>query len=307
MPMLLSRPVPALHDVMARRESMEQLFTTLGDSLPSSANVNQDWIKFKAIDGAELSILHAQGAAINASTPSAAIFHIHGGGMIGGSVTAYRNYVAMYATLSGLPVFSVDYRLAPEHPAPGPAEDCYSGLQHVQSSAAKFNIDPSRIAVMGDSAGGGLAASVALMARDRGLSPKLAKQILIYPMLDDCNLESNPKLEPFLTWTTESNITGWSAYVGRDKAGKPEADVSPYAAPARAKDLSGLPRTYIDVGELDSFKVEDMTYATRLAAANVPIEFHVYPGVPHAFEVLAPGIEVTKKCFANRVRAMKDF
>ena len=127
---------------------------------------------------------------------------------------------------------------------------------------------------MGDSAGGGLAAGVCLMARDRG-GPPIAQQLLIYPMLDDRPTTPDPQLVPFLTWTYDDNLTGWAALLG-DSAG---ADaVSPYAAPARATDLTGLPDTYIDVGDLDIFRNEDITYARRLSDAGVPTELHLHPG-----------------------------
>ena len=213
---------------------------------------------------------------------------------------------------------SVNYRKAPEHPYPIPIEDMFAGLQWVQANAAKFNIDPARLAIMGESAGGGLAAGVALLAKDRKLSPPLARQIIIYPMIDDSNLTPLPALEPFATWNNVSNITGWTAYLGPKRVGcapgtksaDGKEDLVPiYAAPIRAtvEQLKGLPRTYMDVGELDLFKVEDMTYAMRMATADVPLEFHLYPGLPHAFEGLAPEIEASKVARANRWRVMQDF
>ena len=155
---------------------------------------------------------------------------------------------------------------------------------------------------MGDSAGGCLAAGVALLARDRS-GPALAQQLLIFPMLDDRNIEPDPQLLPFLTWTYDDNATGWGALLG-EKAGS--AEVSPYAAPARAQDLSGLPAAYIDVGDLDIFRDEDLLYARRLMAAGVPTEFHLHPGCPHLFEAFAPAADVSRRAIGDRVRRLKS-
>jgi acetyl esterase/lipase len=163
-------------------------------------------------------------------------------------------------------------------------------------------VDPARIAVMGDSAGGGLAAGVCLLTRDRS-GPAVAAQLLIYPMLDDRAHPPDPQLLPFLTWTYDDNITGWAALLGN--AVGTDA-VSPYAAPARATDLSGLPATYIDVGDLDIFRDEDITYARRLSEAGVPTELHLHPGCPHAFEVLARGADVSRRAIDDRTRRLRS-
>ena len=164
-----------------------------------------------------------------------------------------------------------------------------------------MNVDPTRLAVGGDSAGGGLAAGVALLTRDRS-GPQLALQLLIYPMLDDRTVVSDPHLPPeFLVWTYDDNATGWGAVLGGDSGG---ADVSPYAAPARAVDLTGLPPAYIDVGDLDIFRDEDIDYARRLLAAGVPTELHVVPGCPHGFELLAGDLPVSRQAFDNRIRRL---
>lgn len=157
-----------------------------------------------------------------------------------------------------------------------------------------------------ESAGGGLATGTALIARDRNLQPPLAKQILIYPMLDDRNNVGNIAVAPFTTFTIADNITGWQAVLGA-RAGEPEAYISPYEVPARSNDLAGLPSTYIDVGELDIFRDEDIAFATRLFSHNVPTELHVYPGLPHAFEAIAPQIPATQHAMSNRRRAMQSF
>jgi acetyl esterase/lipase len=197
----------------------------------------------------------------------------------------------------------VDYRIAPEHPHPTPVEDCDAALRWLAANAAALGVDPARIGVMGDSAGGGLAAGVCLLARDRG-DPPVAQQLLIYPMLDDRIHTPDTRLLPFLTWTYDDNVTGWAALLG-DNAG---ADaVPPYAAPARATGLTGLPATYIDVGDLDIFRDEDIAYARRLSDAGVPTELHLHPGCPHAFEILARGADVSRRAIGDRIRRLRTF
>ena len=155
---------------------------------------------------------------------------------------------------------------------------------------------------MGDSAGGGLAAGVCLMARDRR-GPAIAQQLLIYPMLDDRPATPDPRSLPFLTWTYDDNLTGWGALLGDEAGGE---DVSPYAAPARAADLTGLPATYIDVGDLDIFRDEDIAYArTPIRRRGVATELHLHPGCPHAFEALAHGADVSRRAIDDRIRRLR--
>ncbi|MBZ5715529.1 alpha/beta hydrolase [Nannocystis pusilla] len=213
-----------------------------------------------------------------------AYLHIHGGGYVMGSphIAAARNQGLV--TALGCVVVSVDYRLAPETPFPGPVEDCYAALRWLYEHAAELGVDRGRIAIGGESAGGGLAAALGLLARDRGEVP-LAFQLLVYPMLDDRTVvraDPHPYVGEFM-WTPENNRFGWTALLG----GEPGAeDVSPYAAAARATDLSRLPPTYISVGALDLFFEEDVEYARRLTRAGVPTELHVYPGAFHGFDLL---------------------
>lgn len=182
-------------------------------------------------------------------------------------------------------VVSVEYRLAPEAPHPGPVEDCYAGLVWTAANAAQLAIDPERIVIAGASAGGGLSAAVALMARDRN-GPTPCGQLLIYPMLDDRNdTLSSMQMAGIGVWDRTSNDTGWTALLG-DARGGP--DVSPYAAPARAADLSGLPPTFVDVGSAETFRDEDIAYASRIWAAGGRAELHVWPGCFHGFDALAP-------------------
>jgi acetyl esterase/lipase len=192
-------------------------------------------------------------------------------------------------------VVSVEYRLAPETPHPGPVEDCYAGLAWTAAHAAELGIDPDRIIVGGASAGGGLSAAVALLARDRG-GPALAGQLLMCPMLDDRNdTLSSLQMTGLGIWDHAANDLGWTALLGDAKGGP---DVSPYAAPARATDLSGLPPAYIDVGSAETFRDEDVAYATRIWQAGGIAELHVWPGGFHGFTVMVPDAAISRAAVA---------
>ena len=227
--------------------------------------------------------------------------------MILGAVEMFETGTALRAEEFGLPFFSIDYRLAPEHPHPTPVNDAYSGLTWLHSHASELGIDSCRILVMGDSAGGGIAGGMVLMARDKQLDPPVALQMLIYPMLDDRNIEPHPDIDPFTMWKTADNETGWRALLGSAAAQEQSMEGHEYAAPARAKDLSRLPPTYIDVGQLDLFAKEDLQYAARLADAGVAVELHLYPGLPHAFEGMGANTSIVKSAMANRKRVVEDF
>lgn len=200
-----------------------------------------------------------------------------------------------------MPILTVDYRVAPEHPHPTPVEDCYAALCWLAANAAELGVDPKRIAVMGESAGGGLAAAVSLMARDR-CGPEPAQQLLLYAMLDDRTVGPDPHLpREYLVFNFEDNRTGWGALLGSELH---TDQVSPYAAPARAADLSGLPEAYVEVGDLDILRDENIAFAQRLMAAGVPTELHVLPGVPHGFDMVAPDAAVSHRVMANRLRRL---
>ena len=197
-----------------------------------------------------------------------------------------------------LVVVSVEYRLAPEDPHPAPVEDCYAGLVWTAEHADELGIDPDRIIIAGASAGGGLAAGVALLARDRG-GPALAAQALLCPMLDDRNnTPSSRQMAGLGVWDQTSNNTGWSALLGADCGGP---DVSKYAAPARETDLSGLPPAFIDVGSAETFRDEDVAYASGIWQAGGVAELHVWPGGFHGFDVMAPQAAVSQAAKAARV------
>jgi acetyl esterase/lipase len=210
--------------------------------------------------------------------------------------------VAAYVADSGVPLLAVDYRRAPEAPHPTPVEDCYSGLRWLVERAGELGVAPQGVAVMGDSGGGGLAAAAALLARERG--PTLAQQILVYPMLDDRNTVPDPTLVPFAGWSYDLSYTGWSALLGDAMGG---SDVPAVAAPARAEDVSGLPATYVEVGELDILRDESIDYARRIAAAGTSVELHVHPGCPHGFDRVSSEVDVVRRSRADRIRALRSF
>jgi acetyl esterase/lipase len=231
-------------------------------------------------------------------TPVPAIYFIHGGGMIVGDNRFGLPEALDLAEPLGMAVVSVEYRLAPETPHPGPVEDCYAGLVWVSTHANELGINPERIVVGGISAGGGLGAGVTLMARDRG-GPTVAAQLLLSPMLDDRNdSPSARQMRGVGVWDIRSNETGWNALLGEAVRGGP--DVSAYAAPSRAVDLSGLPPTFIDVGSAETFRDEDVAFASRLWQAGGRGELHVWPGGFHGFDVVAPSAAVSRDAIAAR-------
>jgi acetyl esterase/lipase len=230
-----------------------------------------------------------------AAGPLPCVYSMHGGGYVIGTNTMDDGFFDELGPKLGFVGVSVEYRLAPETPYPGPLEDCYRGLRWTQAHAAEIGVDPNRIGVMGVSAGGGLAAALALLARDRGEVP-LAFQLLDQPMLDDRQRTPSSRDDDLAVWTRNSNTFGWRSYLG-DLYG--HDDVPPTAAPARATDLSGLPPALVSVGAVDGFRDEDVDYATRLNQAGVPTELHVYPGACHGFNLLAPDAAVSKQSARN--------
>jgi acetyl esterase/lipase len=233
------------------------------------------------------------------------VLFLHGGGFIGGSV--HRDVVRMQDTarIHDCIVISVDYRLAPETPFPGARDDCYAALRWAHANAAAIGGDASRITLLGESAGGGLAAQVALLARDLGQIP-IVGQVLSYPMLDDRTGTTSPVPAHIGThvWTPVSNHFGWKSYLGAEPGGP---DVSPRAAPAREPDLSGLPQAWIGVGSLDLFVGESIGYAERLIAAAVPTGLLVLPGAYHGFNRLVPEAEVSNLFNSSVHAALEQF
>lgn len=225
------------------------------------------------------------------------IYHVHGGGMVGGHRLLGVDVCLPWIVDHDAVVLTVDYRLAPEFPDPYPVEDAYAGLVWMAEQAGEIGVDPARILVAGTSAGGGIAAGTALLARDRQ-GPALIGQLLVCPMLDDRDLTvSSAQVTEGTTWSRGSNRFGWSSLLG-DRAGTD--DVSIYAAPARAEDLTGLPPTFIDCGSAEVFRDEDVAYAAKLWEAGVDAELHVWAGGFHGFDMLAPYAAVSRAAIAAR-------
>ena len=291
-------PAP-VGDVETRRTVLEDLLAHSSAAQPMPSDVTITDFHTARDDGSALLL---RWYTRTGPPPGAAALYLHGGGMILGNVTLFDGPVARYVSASGVPMLSVEYRLAPEHPHPAPVQDAYAGLQWLSDHAAELGVDPARIAVMGDSAGGGLAAAVALIARDRN-GPTVSRQILIMPMLDDRNTTPDPELAPFAAWTYDDNTTGWDAVLG-DAAGGP--DVPGYAAAARVETTTGLPPAYIEVGQLDIFRDEDLQYARQLSRGGVNVEFHLHPGVPHEFDQVASTADVSLRATADRIRVLRS-
>jgi triacylglycerol lipase len=238
-----------------------------------------------------------------------ALYHIHGGGFVLGDAAMMAPACQARARDLDCVVVSVDYRLAPETPYPGPVEDCYAGLRWTVDHAADLGVDPSRIVVGGESAGGGLAAALCLLARDRG-GPGVAMQFLIYPMLDHrtgtaADPYANPQAGEFI-WTRGPNSFGWSAMLGDID---PDSLAHGYCSPARAGVLAGLPPAFVAVGAVDLLVDEDIAYATRLIRDGVPTELHVYPGAFHGFDRAADApvsIQFQQDCARALKRAFRN-
>jgi triacylglycerol lipase len=249
---------------------------------PPPFPVSEAWAPSEHGPDVRLVIMNPPSAATNRG----AVLHLHGGGMVVGTPDRAVADKPHLALAHDCVVVSVDYRLAPETPFPGPQEDNYAALLWLADNAAGLGVDSARIVVMGESAGGGLAASLALMTRDRG-GPRLAGQVLIYPMLDwrtggpECPYANRHTGE--WVWTREKNRFGWEALRG---GYQPTDERKAWFSPALAEDLAGVAPCYLSTGALDLFLDEDLVYARRLIDGGVPCELHVYPGAIHAFEMV---------------------
>jgi acetyl esterase/lipase len=293
-----STPLP-VGDVATRRAVLDAMFAAVGAMQPTPADVITRDVHAASHDGAEILL---RWYAKKGAAPGSAVVFLHAGGMISGSVDLFDGTVARYVSASGVPMLAVDYRRAPEHRHPTPIEDAFAGLRWLHEHAAELGVRSERIAVMGDSAGGGLAAALAILARDRG-APAIARQILVMPMLDDRTTTPDPHIAPFALWSYDDNATGWQALLG-DAAGA--RHVPAVAAPARLDDASALPPAYIEVGQLDIFRDDAIAYATKLGRAGVPVELHLHPGVPHEFDFFAFETSVARRAMADRIRVLQS-
>lgn len=286
-------PTITAEDIQGLRAN--PMFAVPDEALTRNGTVQLQNLSVPGPSGApEISLLVLRPVGLAAGAPI--FYHMHGGGMIIGDSRGVGS-VLDWAVDNGAVVVSVEYRLAPEHPDPAPIQDCYEGLLWTHKLATEIGGDPDRIVVTGTSAGGGLAAGVALLARDRG-GPRLLGQVLMCPMLDDrLTTPSSQELDGEGIWDATSNMTGWNALLGERRGG---SDVSMYTAPARATDLSGLPASFVDVGSVETFRDEDIDYAARLLQAGVPTELHVWPGGFHGFDGMAPQASLSRTASATR-------
>lgn len=228
--------------------------------------------------------------------PRPALLWIHGGGYVLGGSALDDVICGQLASRLGLTVVSVDYRLAPDHPFPAALHDCAAAYRALHAAAGELGIDPTRVVIGGASAGGGLAAALALYIHDEGLPPP-ALQLLVYPMLDD-RTAAPPAPRPLRMWNGRCNRFGWASYLGDLR------DVPDHAAPARRVDLRGLPPAWIGVGTLDLFYEEDLLWARRLQEAGAPVELEVVEGAFHAFDMIAADAPVSRRFFDAQVRAV---
>jgi acetyl esterase/lipase len=296
-------PPPARGDWRTLRELLTADMTRLAVA-ESASRPNVEVVDFQAAadDGEPLALRWYRPRG---TQPGSAVVFVHGGGMIAGDIDLYDGMVSGYVDRAGVPFLSVGYRLAPEAPGTTPARDVLAAVRWLHGRGTSLGVDLERIAVMGESAGGGLAAAAAIAARDERI--ELAAQILVYPMLDDrtgagSGGDDAGSLVPG-TWSSDTNATGWGALLGRARG---TAEVSPLSAPARLDDFRELAPAYIEVGDLDLFRDESLAYAARLAGAGVPLELHVHPGAPHGYERMAPSSELARRVSADRVRVLRS-
>jgi acetyl esterase/lipase len=290
---------PGVGDVAGRRAMWEPIIGAASTAQPIPADVTTSEHYATAEDGAQIKM---RWYITDGATPGPAVLFFHGGGYIFGHIDLFDGPVSRYVSASGVPMLSVEYRRAPEHPYPTPLEDAYAALRWLNEHASELGVDPERVGVMGDSAGGGMAAALTILARERG-GPKIARQILLMPMLDDRTRTPDPHIAPYALWSYDDSATAWPALLG-EAAGGPDVPVT--AAPARLEDATGLPPAYIEVGQIDVFRDEDLAYATKLSRGGVPVEFHLHPGVPHEFDSIAFESDVARRAFADRVRVLKS-
>ncbi|MFD9408115.1 alpha/beta hydrolase [Streptomyces sp. NPDC059989] len=252
-------------------------------------------------DGPDVTLVSARPSGLVGPLPL--LYYMHGGAMIMGNAwSVLPRILREWALPLELAVISVEYRLAPQARYPEPLEDCYAGLLWAAGHAAELGIDADRIIIGGRSAGGGLAAALALLARDRG-GPGALGQLLLSPMLDDRGSTfSAHQMTGLGVWDATSNATAWKALLG-DRYGAP--DLPPYAAPSRATDLSGLPPAYIDAGSAEMFRDEDVAYANAIWQAGGQAELHVWPGAYHGFDGMAPHAALSRDARDARTRWLR--
>ena len=286
----------AIPDIKERRALLKQVFDATTADLPPNENVITEDRTVPGAEGSpDIGVRIFRPAGATGVLPG--IYHIHGGGMVQGNIDGENPIAAMLCETVNSVIVSVEYRLAPENPYPAAVEDCYAGLVWMAQNAEQLGFDAERLAVYGGSAGGGLAIATALTSRDQG-GPPICFMVPVYPMIDDRNeTASSHEITDIGIWDRDCNREAWDWYLGGQPA-------DGYAAPARVDDLSGLPPAFIDVGEIDLFRDEDIDFAARLIQAGVPTELHVYPGAYHGSELIAPEAGLSKLIWRQRIEAL---
>ncbi|EFX04410.1 arylesterase monooxygenase [Grosmannia clavigera kw1407] len=338
-----AQPMPPPKNCLEIRARSRKFMEAVLQRMPFPENVTETRIDVVTPDGHTVPVYRYATAEQLARKDQPVVLYMHGGGMVSASAQLYRTLMATQVIDFGVQHFAVDYRLAPEATAPVMLEECYSVLAYLSGHAAALGIDAARIGVAGDSAGGGLATGVTLMARDRSLQPPVAKLIVLYPMLDDRTVQRHPPKgarlsgasttdddwakRSVLVWSTEQNAMAWAAYLGlgnpgtdgaleaatalteatANDAGTLPSTITPYSVPARAESLVGMPSTYIDVGALDLFLEEAVHFAAKLARDSVEFDFHVLHGLPHAYNQVAPSITAAQSARALQKGAYTSF
>ena len=294
---IAKNPQPALTRETLPRDGVDRMFPD-NDAVIAGRDITWEDRVIPGPPGApdiEVTIFRPAGSE---TSTLAGFVNIHGGGMIVGHRSWETARVVDIVAEHGVVAVNVEYRLAPEDPYPAGVEDCYAAFVWTHAHATELGIDPARIVVGGGSAGGGLTAAVALLARDRR-GPVMAGQLLLCPMIDNTNTTvASRQYDGIGTWQRDMNLLAWSCVLGEELAFSTEAPA--YAAPSRATDVSGLPPAYIEVGEAETFRDEDTEYALRIWATGGQAELHVWGGGAHGFDMYMPDAEITRAALAAR-------
>lgn len=294
---IAKNPQPALTRETLPRDGVDRMFPD-NDAVIAGRDITWEDRVIPGPPGApdiEVTIFRPAGSE---TSTLAGFVNIHGGGMIVGHRSWETARVVDIVAEHGVVAVNVEYRLAPEDPYPAGVEDCYAAFVWTHAHATELGIDPARIVVGGGSAGGGLTAAVALLARDRR-GPVMAGQLLLCPMIDNTNTTvASRQYDGIGTWQRDMNLLAWSCVLGEELAFSVEAPA--YAAPSRATDVSGLPPAYIEVGEAEMFRDEDTEYALRIWATGGQAELHVWGGGAHGFDMYMPDAEITRAALAAR-------
>lgn len=284
-----------LSDIPSARESERDLAAQLAASLPEDPSISAQTTEIQRAGDPAVPVRIFR--PVESPQPLPSLLWFFAGGQVMGGADQDDPYLKALSKQLGCVIAAVDYRLAPEAPAPAAAEDGYLAYTYLQGHASDLSLDAERIGIAGASGGGAVAVATMLMIRDRGATtPRVLA--LNYPMLDDRNeTRSSHEVTDVGIFDREASLAAWSAVLGDDVG---QAGVDPYRAPGRADDLYGFPPTFIAVAEIDVFRDEDLAFALQLVADHVPTELHLYAGAYHAFDRFAPGASVTKSFEAAR-------